>query len=209
MLNYFSLPKNKLNQLIISAVLLATFCCSAPNKSNNTKLKNQTIALIEIPAGTTQKWELNKKNGLIERDSIDGQPRTINYLGYPGNYGMIPNTILDKENGGDGDPLDILVLGDPVKRGDLVNCKIIGVLKLIDNNENDDKLIGISISSSLFEINSINELDQSYPGISKIIETWFTNYKGKNITKSLGFADKQTAIELLNAATNQYTSLNK
>ena len=208
MLNYFSLPKNELQLLIISSFLLATFCCSSPIKSNNVTLENQTTALIEIPAGTTQKWELNKNNGLIERDAIDGQPRTINYLGYPGNYGMIPNTILDKKNGGDGDPLDILVLGDPVKRGDLVNCKIIGVLKLIDNNENDDKLIGISTSSSLFEINSITEMDQSYPGISNIIETWFTNYKGKNTTKSLGFADKQAAIELLNAATKQHNNLN-
>ena len=121
---------------------------------------------------------------------------------------MIPNTILDKKNGGDGDPLDILVLGDPVKRGDLVNCKIIGVLKLIDNNENDDKLIGISTSSSLFEMNSITEMDLSYPGISNIIETWFTNYKSKNTTKSLGFADKQAAIELLNAATKQHNNLN-
>ena len=204
---------------IIKSTLCILFLIFILNscKSDETKFKDYpsiksdgiATALIEIPAGTTQKWELNKKNGLIERDTIDGQPRTINYLGYPGNYGMIPNTILDKKNGGDGDPLDILVLGDPVKRGDLVNCKIIGVLKLIDNNENDDKLIGISTSSSLFEMNSITEMDLSYPGISNIIETWFTNYKSKNTTKSLGFADKQAAIELLNAATKQHNNLNK
>jgi len=51
-------------------------------------------------------------------------------------------------------------------------------------------------------------MDLSYPGISNIIETWFTNYKSKNTTKSLGFADKQAAIELLNAATKQHNNLN-
>ena len=45
------------------------------------------------------------------------KPREVKYLGYPGNYGMIPRTLLPKELGGDGDPLDVIVLGPAVERG--------------------------------------------------------------------------------------------
>ena len=44
-------------------------------------------------------------------------PRIVNYLGYPGNYGMIPRAFLPKNLGGDGDPLDVLLLGPSIKRG--------------------------------------------------------------------------------------------
>ena len=56
---------------------------------------------------------------------INNKPRIINYLGYPANYGMIPKTLLKKENGGDGDPLDVIVLGPPESKGSIVKCKII------------------------------------------------------------------------------------
>ena len=85
-------------------------------------------AIIEIPAGTVDKWELNKSNGKIEWELVDDKPRIVEYLGYPGNYGMIPRTLLSKENGGDGDPLDIIVLGSSIERASIVKCKIIGVL---------------------------------------------------------------------------------
>ena len=56
-------------------------------------------AVIEIPSGTLDKWELNKSNGRIEWELVNNVPRIINYLGYPGNYGMIPRTLLSKEHG--------------------------------------------------------------------------------------------------------------
>ena len=105
-------------------------------------------ALIEIPAGTLEKWEYNKKTGEIELELINDKPRIINYLGYPANYGMIPKTLLSKENGGDGDPIDVIVLGPPESKGSIVKCKIIGVLYLIDNSEQDYKLIAISENSN-------------------------------------------------------------
>jgi len=63
-------------------------------------------AVIEIPSGTVAKWEVEKSNGSLEWEVVNGKNRVVDYLGYPGNYGMIPQTLLPKELGGDGDPLD-------------------------------------------------------------------------------------------------------
>ena len=103
--------------------------------------------MIEIPAGTLEKWEYNKSTRDIELELINIKPRIFSYLGYPANYGMIPKTLLPKKYGGDGDPLDVIVIGPAEPRGSIVKCKIIGVLYLIDNFEQDDKLIAISSKS--------------------------------------------------------------
>ena len=167
--------------------------------------KDSTVnAIIEIPAGTLEKWEANKTSGIIERDSIDGIPRTIQYIGYPGNYGMIPKTLLSKANGGDGDPLDILVLGPPVKRGGTVNCKIIGVLNLIDRGENDDKIIAVSSDSPLQNIDSIEALKDKHNGILEILELWFTNYKGEVKVEAKGYKSKEEAYTILWKAIEDY-----
>lgn len=161
-------------------------------------------AVIEIPSGTVDKWELNKSTGQIQWELVDKTPRVVNYLGYPGNYGMIPQTLLSKEKGGDGDPLDILVLGPPVKRGGQVKCKIIGVLFLMDRGEQDDKLIAVSANSPLYNINDLIDLNKNYNGISEIIKLWFTNYKGPGKMESKGYGDKSVALALLRDAINEY-----
>ncbi|MCH2215908.1 MAG: inorganic diphosphatase [Flavobacteriales bacterium] len=161
-------------------------------------------AVIEIPTGTIEKWEVSKSTGQLELEEIDGAPRLVNYLGYPGNYGMIPRTLLPKEMGGDGDPLDILVLGPPEEKGSVVICKVIGVLKLIDRGEQDDKLVAVSTQSAFYKVNDLEELASNYGGVTNIIETWFTNYKGPGKMISNGFGDKQSALNILNVAIEQY-----
>ena len=112
-------------------------CTVISNIFNNTPAINDGCvnAIIEISSGEIEKWELNKKSGEIERDSIDGLPRTINYLGYPANYGMVPQTILPKEKGGDGDPLDIIVIGEPVLKGEIIKCKIMRHVTIVQINK--------------------------------------------------------------------------
>ncbi|WP_074407427.1 inorganic diphosphatase [Aquimarina megaterium] len=161
-------------------------------------------AVIEIPAGTLDKWELDKSTGKIRWELIDKRPRIVKYIGYPGNYGMIPRTLLSKEKGGDGDPLDILVLGPPVERGHILKCKIIGVLYLQDRGEQDDKLIAVSSDSPIYGVNSIDELNNDYKGITEIVELWFTNYKGPGKIVSKGFGNKKIAIDILTEAINEY-----
>ncbi len=161
-------------------------------------------AVIEIPTGTLEKWELNKLSGQVEWELVNNVPRIVNYLGYPGNYGMIPRTLLSKEHGGDGDPLDIIVLGPPVERGSLLKCKIIGVLYLIDRGEQDHKLVAVSTNSPLYDVNSMHDLNKSYIGISEILQLWFTNYKGPGKMESQGYGDKKNADDILKAALNEY-----
>jgi len=162
-------------------------------------------AVIEIPAGRTDKWEVDKKNGNLKWEIKNGKPRVVKYIGYPGNYGMVPRTLLPKESGGDGDPLDILVLGPPLKRGEVVSAKLIGVLKLLDNGEQDDKLIAVQFNSPLKKSNSIKELNEHFPGVTQILELWFTHYKGKIISN--GFGDLAEAEKSLNQASAHYEKL--
>lgn len=161
-------------------------------------------AFIEIPAGTIDKWELNKSSGKLEWESVNGLPRKVNYLGYPGNYGMIPSTLLSKDSGGDGDPLDILVLGPSTPRGSIVKSKIIGVLYLLDQGERDDKLIAIPHDSPMSDVNNIDELQENYNGVLDIIEIWFKNYKGLDLIEPQGYGNKIEAIDILNNAIDQY-----
>lgn len=161
-------------------------------------------AIIEIPAGSIEKWELNKTTGRVEREFVNGSPRIIQYLGYPGNYGMIPQTLLSKENGGDGDPLDILVLGAPVEQSSILKSKIIGVLYLLDRGEQDDKLIAVSEGSPFYEVNSMQELDERFSGVSAMVKTWFSNYKGHGKMVTNGFGEKDAAMTILETSIKEY-----
>ena len=160
--------------------------------------------VVEIPAGTIDKWEVNKADGSMKWEFRNDKPRVVEYVGYPGNYGMIPQTLLPKELGGDGDPLDVIVLGPPVERGSVIKCKLIGVLNLLDRGEQDDKLIAVSTDSPLYTINSLEELNEKYKGILRIVELWFSNYKGPGKMESQGFANKQVATKILNASIEAY-----
>ena len=83
-------------------------------KDHNTiNQDNSFNVVIEIPSGTNEKWEVSKLSGSIVREFYMGKPRDINFGPYPVNYGMLPRTVLPISRGGDGDPLDIFVLGSP------------------------------------------------------------------------------------------------
>ena len=161
-------------------------------------------AVIEIPAGRTEKWEVDQAEGNLKWNFKKGRPRVLKFIGYPGNYGMVPQTLLSKETGGDGDPLDIILLGPPIDRGKVVSAKLIGVLKLEDDGEQDDKLIAVQFNSPLKKTDSIEELNERFPGISQILELWFTNYKGNGKMKSNGFGNLEEAEKILGTASHQY-----
>ena len=161
--------------------------------------------VIEIPAGTTDKYETNKDTGMLELEQKNGAPRFVQYLGYPVNYGAIPRSVMLKSKGGDGDSVDVLVLGQAVPRGSVVRGRAIGVLSLVDTGERDDKAIIVMENSPFEKVKSIADLDAKFPGVTTILQTWFTSYKGygkdgKLMLSSAGFKDRAAAINLIGDA---------
>ncbi len=91
-------------------------------------------ALIEIPRGCKEKYELDKETGLLRLDRV-----LYTSTVYPANYGFLPRTLAE-----DGDPLDVLVLGNaPIYPMTLVRCYPIGVIKMVDGGSLDEKIIAI------------------------------------------------------------------
>jgi inorganic pyrophosphatase len=165
--------------------------------------------VIEIPAGTTAKYETNKDSGMLELEQKGGAPRYVQYLGYPVNYGAIPRSVLLKSKGGDGDSVDVLVLGPSVPRGSVVRGRVIGVLSLVDTGELDDKAIVVMENSPFAKVKSVADLDAKFPGVTSILQTWFTSYKGygkdgKLMLSSTGYKDRAAAIKLIGDAILDY-----
>lgn len=192
--------------LFIPLLFLSSFCKSSSHfvHDYSANLEDNLVnVVVEIPAGTHEKWEVNKSNGKIELEYKKNKPRIIKYLPYPFNYGMIARTL-----GGDGDPLDAIIIGDTIKRGSIPRVKIIGILKMKDKGEQDDKIITISSNSKLYNINSIDELKTKFPGVDLIIRTWFKNYKGKKKGRSKvmieGFGNKDEANDIIIRAIDNY-----
>ncbi len=99
------------------------------------------LAVIEIPKGSKKKYELDKDTGFIKLDRI-----LFTSTHYPANYGFIPRTLAD-----DHDPLDVLVLCseilDPLT---MVECYPIGAVKMVDNQEVDEKIIAVPFHDPVF-----------------------------------------------------------
>jgi len=164
----------------------------------------RTNVVVEIPAGTSGKWEVDKADGALKWEFRQGKPRIVDYLPYPGNYGMVPRTLLPTEQGGDGDPLDVLVLGPAQARGAVVAVRVIGVLRMLDGGEQDDKLLAVLEGSPLGELQDLAELQQRYPGVDRIVETWFAHYKGPGKIEVRGFGDAAEAQRILDTACAAY-----
>jgi len=160
--------------------------------------------VVEIPTGTTAKWEVVKPSGVLKWEFKNGEPRVVRYLGYPENYGMIPSTLLPKALGGDGDPLDVILLGPAVPRGTVVRARVIGVLGLLDGGEQDDKILAVIEGDALARATSVAELDDEFPGVTTIIETWFVSYKGPGELESKGFAERDEAMKTVEAAASAF-----
>ncbi len=145
-------------------------------------------AIIEIPKGSKGKYEIDKDSGLLRLDRI-----LFSSVMYPANYGFIPKTYCDDE-----DPLDILVLCSvDVFPMSIIEAKVIGVMRMVDNGEQDDKIIAVAKND--MSVNYIDELESLPPHTMKEIVRFFQDYKAlehKNVTveKLLGREDAYRVI---------------
>ncbi|MFT5998764.1 MAG: inorganic pyrophosphatase [Neolewinella sp.] len=151
--------------------------------------------IIEIPAGTNHKIEYKTATGFSNDTLLGGITRIINFLPYPGNYGFVPNTLMDRERGGDGDPLDVLVICESVPTGTLLPVIPIAALLLRDRGEIDTKIIAVPADSTLrvFQPENFLEFALEQDAARSIIEAWFLNYKGPKQTELIRWEDETYA----------------
>jgi inorganic pyrophosphatase len=128
--------------------------------------KEKLTVIIEIPAGSRVKYELDKDTGLIKYDRVLYSP-----MHYPANYGFAPQTLWD-----DGDPLDVLVLGqEPLIPGCLIEVRPIGVLDMVDSGDNDAKVLAVPCADPRWKrTKDIGDLE---PHVLEEIKHFFQVYK--------------------------------
>jgi inorganic pyrophosphatase len=129
-------------------------------------LERHFRAVIEIPKGSKVKYELDKRTGLLYLDRV-----LHSAVHYPANYGFLPQTFCD-----DGDPLDVLVLGqEPVLPLCILRARAIGVLGMRDEKGQDDKIIAIHIDDPEYE--HYHDVAELPPHRLRELERFFLDYK--------------------------------
>lgn len=151
--------------------------------------------VVEIPAGTNHKIEYHPETGYVNDTVAGGVTRVINFLPYPGNYGFVPSTLMDETRGGDGDALDIIVIGESVPTGTQLRVQPIGTLMLRDRGEIDTKIVAVPVDDSLrvFQVDNFLDFSLGNDAAKRIIELWFLNYKGPNMTELIRWEDEAYA----------------
>lgn len=162
--------------------------------------------VVEIPAGTTARWEVTA-SGMLEWERDGALPRYVDYLAYPGNYGMVPRTWRSAPR--DGEPLDVLILGTTIERGRVARTRIVGVLELVEDGLRDDKLIGVNDGTAFADVHDIDELERLFPGVRTIVETWFTNHLGPGRVARAGWGNAERAMALLEASLRDFEARNR
>ena len=151
--------------------------------------------IVEVPKGSKTKYELDKKSGLLRVDRI-----LYSSVHYPANYGFIPRTYC-----GDHDPLDVLVLGqETVVPLSIMRAKAIGVMKMRDQGEADDKIIAVHADDPEYlHYNSIRELA---PHRLTEVSRFFLDYKvlEKKTVEIDDFLDRDDALQVIREAIEFY-----
>ena len=163
--------------------------------------------IVEIPAGDNDKWELWKKDGSIRWEFQNNSFRKIKYLPYISNYGFVPQTLFSKEIGGDGDPVDVILLGERIERGSVIKGKILGLINMKDEGRLDSKIVAVNQNSFVFNssiVDNFDDLNANYPGALEIIEIWFQNYKLNNKILINGYGSVNDAKNLINKSVDPY-----
>lgn len=151
--------------------------------------------IIEIPRGSRAKYELDKDSGLLKLDRV-----LYSAMYYPHNYGFIPKTYCD-----DDDPLDILVLSQiEIQPLCLLEAKVIGVMRMIDNGEADDKIIAVAKHD--MSVNHINDISELPKHLLREVRNFFEDYKKlENKTVVVEeFQNRETALTIVEKSFQDY-----
>ncbi len=153
-------------------------------------------AIIEIPMGTKNKYEIDKLKNRIKLDRVLYTPMT-----YPAEYGYIEETLAE-----DNDPLDILVLAtSKTFPGCIVDARVVGYLDVVDNSEKDEKIIAVMEHDPRFS--HIHEITDIQEHTLREIKHFFKTYKDlqqNKVVEVYDFHDKIDALELISECQARY-----
>ena len=164
------------------------------------KLPREFIAVIEIPMGSSIKYELDKQTGLLKLDRI-----LYSAVYYPANYGFIPQTLAE-----DDDPLDVLVLcQEPVAPLTLVKARAIGLMTMIDSGKKDHKILAVAVDDP--EFNGFNEASELPPHRLAMLRRFFQDYKlleGKAVEVE-EFEQSDATLPIIRMALEDYSNVRR
>lgn len=153
-------------------------------------------AVVEIPSGSHVKYELDKETGLLRVDRV-----LHSAVYYPGNYGFLPQTYADDE-----DPLDVLILGSEAFNSlTLVHARPIGLLRMIDQGKQDDKILAVHVGDPFFA--SFDDVFQLPDHVRNVIQEFFQTYKtleGKTVKIQLPFLGAADAVAVIQKSLSDY-----
>jgi inorganic pyrophosphatase len=159
-------------------------------------LPREFRAVVEIPLGSSVKYELDKQSGLIRMDRL-----LYSAVYYPANYGFIPQTLAE-----DDDPLDVLVLSqEAVAPLTVIPARAIGLITMMDAGKKDHKIIAVATGDP--EFNSYQEASQLPPHRLLVLRRFFQDYKqleGK-VVEVEEMAPVDTAYPIIEDALHRYS----
>lgn len=156
---------------------------------------DEVNSIIEISKNSRAKYELDKSSGMLMLDRV-----LYSSVYYPANYGFIPQTYCD-----DKDPLDILILSQiEIQPLTLVKAKIIGVMRMLDQGEADDKLIAVCATD--MSVNHLNDISELPEHSLKEVRHFFEEYKRleNKVVKIEAFQGARLAKKIFQHAVKDY-----
>lgn len=163
-------------------------------------LPSAFTAVIEIPMGSSVKYELDKETGMLRLDRI-----LYSAVYYPANYGFIPQTLAE-----DDDPLDVLVLcQEPVAPLTLVGARAIGVMTMVDSGKRDHKILAVAMNDP--EYNAFREANELPPHRLNMLRRFFQDYKtleGKAVEVDV-MEPHAAALPVIEQSLARYTALRR
>src|SRR5678815_1692483 len=160
------------------------------------KLPQEFYSIVEIPFGSSVKYELDKVSGLIKLDRV-----LYSAVYYPANYGFIPQTLAE-----DDDPLDVLVLcQETVVPLTIIHARTIGLMTMIDSGKKDHKVIAVATQDP--EFNAYREAQEMPPHRLTMLRRFFQDYKlleGKAVEVD-DIQPAQAAFPIIEDALSRYS----
>ncbi|MBC5993119.1 inorganic diphosphatase [Pontibacter cellulosilyticus] len=180
--------------ILLVSILLFTSCktdyANLPTYTGTRQLQ----AVIEVPAGNSKQVKYDRGTQEFVSVKSAGREQKVEFLPYPGNYGFIPSTEIDKN----GDSLPILVMSERAEAGTVMEVVALGIMQLETNGEIKPVVIAVPArpSERTIDATTLATFSRKYPAAQTILKEWFVNSSQTDDTKFVAwrnerFADKE------------------